>query len=63
MTLDLYQITVTNRIVGSGQLDGANHGVVLSPIINEAIAANGNQLDPVSSQPARPASPFFTKRH
>jgi iron complex outermembrane recepter protein len=60
MTLDLYQITVTNRIVGSGQLDGANHGVVLSPIINEAIAANGNQLDPGVVATGTTGVTFFT---
>jgi iron complex outermembrane receptor protein len=46
MSLDLYQIAVTNRIVGSGQLIGSAHGVVISPAVNAAIAANGNQLDP-----------------
>ena len=46
MTLDLYQITVTNRIVGSGQLIGSTHGMVISPAVNAAITANGNQLDP-----------------
>ena len=46
MTLDLYQINVTNRIVGSGQLIGSAHGVVISPAVNAAITANGNQLDP-----------------
>jgi hypothetical protein len=60
MTLDLYQITVTNRIVGSGQLDGANHGVILSPIINQAIAANGNQLDPGIVATGTTGVTFFT---
>jgi len=46
LTLDLYQINVTNRIVGSGQLIGSAHGVVISPAVNAAITANGNQLDP-----------------
>jgi iron complex outermembrane recepter protein len=46
MTLDLYQISVGNRIVGSGQMIGSNHGVVISPAVNAAITANGNQLDP-----------------
>jgi len=46
MTLDLYQINVTNRIVGSGQLIGSAHGTVISPAVNAAITANGNQLDP-----------------
>ena len=46
MTLDLYQINVTNRIVGSGQLIGSAHGLVISPAVNAAITANGSQLDP-----------------
>jgi iron complex outermembrane receptor protein len=45
-TLDFYQITITNRIVGSGSLVGSHDGVVSSAAINAAIAANGNQLDP-----------------
>jgi iron complex outermembrane recepter protein len=45
-TLDVYQIQVTNRIVGSGSLLGSNGGVIQSPAVNAAIAANGNQLDP-----------------
>ncbi|HEY2144637.1 MAG TPA: TonB-dependent receptor [Steroidobacteraceae bacterium] len=46
MTLDAYQIQVTNRIWGSGSLYGTNNGAVVSPAVNAAIAANGNQLDP-----------------
>jgi len=46
MTLDLYQISLTNRIVGSGQLIGSNQGMVISPAVNSAITANGNELDP-----------------
>jgi iron complex outermembrane receptor protein len=46
MTLDVYQITITNRIVGSGELIGSDAGTVISPLVNAAIAANGNQLDP-----------------
>jgi iron complex outermembrane receptor protein len=48
MTLDLYQITVTNRIVGTGQVYGTINGVptAAAGAINAAIAANGNQLDP-----------------
>jgi iron complex outermembrane receptor protein len=47
-TLDLYQITVTNRIVGTGNLYGTVNGVPQpsAPAVNAAIAANGNQLDP-----------------
>jgi iron complex outermembrane recepter protein len=46
MTLDVYQITITNRIVGSGELVGSDAGKTISSVVNEAIAANGNQLDP-----------------
>ena len=46
MTLDVYQITITNRIVGSGELVGSDAGTTISSVINAAIAANGNQLDP-----------------
>jgi len=44
-TLDLYQITITNRIVGSGQLNGAVNGIPTAPpgstSIAEAIAIYG----------------------
>jgi iron complex outermembrane recepter protein len=43
-TLDLYQIQVTNRIVGSGNLYGSIFGVTQSPAVNSAIAANGSVL-------------------
>jgi len=48
-TLDLYQINVTNRIVGTGTINGSVNGVptAAAPVVNAAIAANGNQLDPV----------------
>ncbi len=47
-TLDLYHITITNRIVDTGDLYGTLNGVVqpAGPAINAAIEANGNQLDP-----------------
>jgi iron complex outermembrane receptor protein len=47
-TLDVYQITVTNRIVGTGSIYGSVNGVPTpaAGAINAAIAANGNQLDP-----------------
>ncbi|MBS0420065.1 MAG: TonB-dependent receptor [Proteobacteria bacterium] len=45
-TLDLYQITVTNRIVGSGQIIGSAGGTIYSPIVNDAIIASGNPIDP-----------------
>jgi iron complex outermembrane receptor protein len=48
MTLDLYQITVTNRIVGTGEILGQVNGVptAAAPFVNAAIEANGNSLDP-----------------
>jgi iron complex outermembrane recepter protein len=45
-TLDVYQITVTNRIVGSGEIIGSSGGTPVSPVVNSAIVASGNQLDP-----------------
>src|SRR3984885_12741724 len=48
MTLDLYQITITNRIVGTGEILGQVNGVPTpaAPYVNAAIEANGNPLDP-----------------
>ena len=48
MTLDVYQITVTNRIVGTGEILGLLNGVPTpaAPYVNAAIEANGNALDP-----------------
>ncbi|MGB6310570.1 MAG: TonB-dependent receptor, partial [Steroidobacteraceae bacterium] len=47
-TLDVYQISITNRIVATGVLDGTVNGVPLpsATAVNAAIAANGNSLDP-----------------
>jgi iron complex outermembrane recepter protein len=45
-TLDVYQITVTNRIVGSGQILGSNGGVIVSPTVNDAIVASRAPLNP-----------------
>jgi iron complex outermembrane recepter protein len=47
-TLDVYQITITNRIVGTGSIYGSVNGVPTpaAGAVNAAIAANGNQLDP-----------------
>ncbi len=45
-TLDLYQVTVTNRIIGSGAIIGTSGGTLISPTVNAAIEASGNQLDP-----------------
>ena len=49
VTLDLYQISVTNRIVATGDIYSSLGGGVptaAAPFIDAAIAANGNQLDP-----------------
>jgi iron complex outermembrane receptor protein len=48
MTLDVFQITITNRIVGTGGIDGLVNGVPTpaAPYVDAAIAANGNVLDP-----------------
>jgi iron complex outermembrane receptor protein len=45
VTLDAYQITIRDRIVGSGSLYGSG-GAVNSPAVTAAILANGNVLDP-----------------
>jgi iron complex outermembrane receptor protein len=45
-TLDVYQITITNRIVGSGQIIGNSNGNAVSSIVNNAILASGNEIDP-----------------
>jgi iron complex outermembrane receptor protein len=56
-TLDVYQITITNRIVGSGQIIGSA-GTVISPVtgkpvpnivsqvVDDAIIASGAPIDP-----------------
>ncbi len=45
-TLDVYQITVTNRIVGSGQIIGNSSGALVSTPVNNAIIASGAGIDP-----------------
>jgi iron complex outermembrane receptor protein len=45
-TLDLYQTTIRNRIVGSGTIYGTVGGTTYSSAVVSAIEANGNQLDP-----------------
>jgi iron complex outermembrane receptor protein len=45
-TLDLYQTSIKNRIVGSGTIYGTIDGASVSPVVTQAIVANGNQLDP-----------------
>ncbi|MBV7538354.1 TonB-dependent receptor [Duganella sp. sic0402] len=49
MTLDVYQIKIRDRIVGSGALYGSG-GAVNSPAVIAAIKANGNVLDSTVSQ-------------
>jgi iron complex outermembrane receptor protein len=48
-TLDVYQITIKDRIVGSGSLFGSG-GDVNIPAVRAAIIANGNVLDPTVTQ-------------
>jgi iron complex outermembrane receptor protein len=45
-TLDLYQINLAHRIVNSGTLYAELNGVSISPLVGQAIALNGNQLNP-----------------
>ena len=49
VTLDAYQISIRDRIVGSGSLYGSG-GSVNSPAVIAAIKANGNVLDPTVVQ-------------
>jgi iron complex outermembrane recepter protein len=46
MTLDLYHIRVTNRIVDISGLYGFLNGASESPLINSAILASGAQINP-----------------
>ncbi len=46
LTIDAYQIEITDRIVGSGTVNGTINGVVVNSAIVNAITANGNSLDP-----------------
>jgi iron complex outermembrane receptor protein len=48
-TFDLYQISIRDRIVGSGSLFGSGGDVNL-PAVRAAILANGNVLDPTVTQ-------------
>jgi len=49
MTLDLYEIKIKDRIVGSGSLFGSG-GAINSPAVLAAIIANGNVLDSTVTQ-------------
>lgn len=46
VTVDVYQIELTDRIFGSSSLFGSRNGVSTSPAVLAAIIANGNTLDP-----------------
>jgi iron complex outermembrane recepter protein len=48
-TLDVYQINIKDRIVGSGSLFGSG-GDINIPAVRAAIIANGNVLDPTVTQ-------------
>ncbi len=48
-TLDIYEIKIEDRIVGSGSLFGTG-GAINSPAVLAAIIANGNVLDPTVTQ-------------
>ena len=47
VTLDAYQISIRDRVVGSGTLYGTYGGVLRSAAVNAAIVANGNVLENV----------------
>lgn len=47
LSLDFYQISVRDRVVGSGTLYGTYAGSVRSEAVNAAIVANGNTLEAV----------------
>ena len=49
LTFDAYQISISDRIVGSGAVYGSG-GSVNSPAVVAAIKANGNVLDPTVTQ-------------
>lgn len=49
LTVDAYQIDLTDRIVGSGSVFGSG-GAINVPAVTAAILANGNVLDPTVTQ-------------
>ena len=49
ITLDAYQVTVRDRILGTGSIFGSG-GAVNFPVVTSAIIANGNVLDTTVSQ-------------
>ncbi len=61
-TVDFYQTIIRNRIVGTGSLYGTVNGIATpnATAINDAIAANGNQLDPAVVQNGTTGVNIFT---
>lgn len=59
-TLDLYQISISNRIVASGTINAAVNGVVVAPAVTQAIIDNGNSLDPDVVKNGQTAVALFT---
>ena len=49
ITIDAYQVSIKDRILGSGSLYGSG-GATNFPVVTQAIILNGNQLDPTVSQ-------------
>ncbi len=49
ITVDAYQVSIRNRIVGTGSIFGSG-GATNFPIVTTAIRANGNVLDPTVTQ-------------
>jgi iron complex outermembrane recepter protein len=49
VTLDAYSVTLGDRIVRSGTVNSIG-GAINSPLVNTAIAAHGNILDPTATQ-------------
>jgi len=49
VTLDAYQVSVDDRILGTGSIFGSGGGINF-PVVTRAIIANGNVLDPTVSQ-------------
>ena len=49
VTIDAYQVKITDRILGTGTLYGSG-GATNYPLVTQAIVANGNILDPTVTQ-------------
>ena len=49
LTIDAYQVTIKDRILGTGSIFGSG-GATNFPVVTQAIVANGNVLDPTVSQ-------------